>query len=76
MSNETSYLLLIYVFGAMEKVVVTFNNDFLDRDEIKYFKEPDVVEKISSAIPQSWSDAGKDILEVTRLNYVFPKAVT
>lgn len=75
MSNKTSYLILFYVFGRMEKVVMTFNNDFLSSEDIQYFKEPDIVEKISAGIPKTWNDAGKDILEVTKLDYVFPKTI-
>ncbi len=75
MSNKTSYLLLIYVFGVLERVVVTFNKDFLNSKDIQFYKEPDIVEKISSALPQSWSDLGKDILDVTKLDYVFPNEV-
>ena len=75
MSDETSYLILVYVFGRLERVVLTFKNDFLSSADIKYFKEPDIVEKISQGFPSTWNEQGKDILEVTRLDYVFPKVI-
>lgn len=75
MSNETSYLMFIYVFGTMEKVVVTFENDYLDSNDLKYYKEKDVKEKISKALPSTWVTAGFDVLQVEKLNYVFTKVV-
>ena len=72
MSDISVYLLMLLVDGSLNRIAIEVKNGYLDSDEMQYYNEPDIKNKIVELVPLHIFNPlySKEIkfLEVTRID--------